>query len=200
MLVAQAALACGYFTGAAIPEQEIDRVYLELLREKQNIVLVGMPGCGKTTVAKLLAERTGRRVIDTDRMIAERAGCTIPEIFARQGEAAFRRMESEAVAEAGRQSGVIIATGGGAVLAIANRYSLTQNAKIYFLIRELASLDRSGRPLSESADLLAMYRKRLPSYLSFADRTVENNGTPLGCAEEILEDFYAHPDIKRTKP
>ena len=200
MLVAQAALSAGYFTGTPVSQDEIDLIVRELICEKQNIVLVGMPGCGKTTVASLLAERMGRRVLDTDEMIEAKTGRKIPEIIASSGEAAFRRLESEAVMEAGRESGVVIATGGGAVIDAANRYPLVQNGKIYFLIRELSSLAREGRPLSIGIDLREMYRKRLPRYLSFADLTVENNGTPERSAEEILEDFYAHPDIKRTKP
>jgi shikimate kinase len=95
---------------------------------------------------------------------------------------------------------VIVSTGGGAVLDAKNRYPLVQNGKVYFLVRELASLSREGRPLSRGADLREMYRTRLPRYLSFADQTIENNGAPSDAADAILEDFYAHPDIKRTKP
>lgn len=200
MLVAQAALASGYFAGECPTESEVEAVYRSILTEKENIVLVGMPGCGKTTVAGLLAERSGREVIDTDRLVTEAAGMPIPEIFARYGEAEFRRLESEAAEAAGKRSGVIIATGGGIVLDPKNRYPLVQNGKVYFLRRETEQLDRSGRPLSGGADLAEMYRRRLPLYLAISDRAVDNNRTPDMAADEIWEDFHEHPDCKRTQP
>jgi shikimate dehydrogenase len=200
MLVAQAALAAGYFAGERPTESEVEAVYRSILTEKENIVLVGMPGCGKTTVAGLLAERSGREVIDTDRLVTEAAGMPIPEIFARYGEAEFRRLESEAAEAAGKRSGVIIATGGGIVLDPKNRYPLVQNGKVYFLRRETEQLDRSGRPLSGGADLAEMYRRRLPLYLAISDRAVDNNRTPDMAADEIWEDFHEHPDCKRTQP
>ncbi len=199
MLVAQAAAAAGYFSREPIADRETDRVYRELLTEKQNIVLVGMPGSGKSTVAALLAKKTDREVIDTDEWIAWRAGMAIPEIFKRCGEAEFRRLEAEAIREAGKRSSAIIATGGGAVLDAENRYPLAQNGKIYFLTRRISELARTGRPLSANADLEAMYASRLPHYLSFADVTVANDSAPSAAAERILEDFYAHPDFKRTQ-
>ena len=174
MLVAQAAVAAGFFTGTPVAEVEIARILHELMRQKQNVVLVGMPGCGKTTVAASLAEKTGRRVLDTDTIVKERTGKSPSEIIEAEGEAAFRRHESEAIALAGRESGVIIATGGGAVLDAKNRYPLVQNGKVYFLLRELELLSRQGRPLSLGADLRRMYRTRLPHYLSFADLTLED--------------------------
>lgn len=198
MLVAQAAAACEYFTGTPLPKSEIDRVFGELLCEKENIVLVGMPGSGKTTVAGLLAARMGRELVDTDTLITERAGMPIPEIFQKYGEPELRRLEREAVEEAGKRSSAVIATGGGAVLDARNRYPLIQNGRVYFLSRKTSGLDRTGRPLSSDADLEKMYVARLPHYLAFSDRRIENDGAPEDAAAKILEDFYAHPDTERT--
>ncbi len=199
MLTAQAAVAAGLFCGDKPEKAEIDRVYREVLQRKANIVLLGMPGVGKSTVARALAQRTGREILDTDQMVEERAGIPIPEIFKAQGEAAFRALESEAVAEAGKQSGKIIATGGGAVLREENLTPLTQNGRLYFLLRPLDALARDGRPLSQNANLAEMYQKRLPLYMKFCDATVENS-TPDACADEILEEFCENIGYKRSKP
>ena len=189
MLVAQAAVSCGLFTNDKPDRKEIDAVHRLLANHVSNIVLIGMPGCGKSTVASLLAEKTGRRVIDTDVLITEKWGKTPAEIIQSEGEEAFRRYEHEAIKEAGKQSNVIIATGGGAVTREENLAPLRQNGKIAFILRPLDLLCRHDRPLS-AGDLHELYRRRLPSYVRFADFSVENTNSPEECVEEILQKFH----------
>ena len=189
MLVAQAKRATELFLDCEIDDGEIDRITELIERETRNIILVGMPGCGKSTVASELARLTGRRVVDTDSMIVEAEKRSIPEIFENEGESYFRAAESRAAREAGKMSGAIIATGGGIVTVCENFDSLRQNGRVFFIKRELESLSRDGRPLSIDADLGAMYEKRLPMYERFCDHTVENNSSVTRCAERILELF-----------
>lgn len=187
MLVAQAKRSSELFTGARIDDAEIDRVERALMHRMMNIVLVGMPGCGKTTVAGIIGKMTGRPVQDLDTMIEQRAGITIPEIFARSGEEGFRALETQIITEAGAQSGAVIATGGGSVTRLENYAPLHQNAVIVWLQRDIDKLPRDGRPLSAHADLNEMFRRRAPMYSAFADMTADNNGTPEAAAEMILE-------------
>ena len=158
----------------------------------RNIVLIGMPGCGKTTVGQALAELTGREAIDIDQRIVERTGRPIPEIFAQDGEASFRALEREETAEAGKLSGKIILTGGGVIKDERNYASLHQNGRIYHLIRDLNVLPTDGRPLSQGADLGAMWREREPLYTRFRDAVIDNNGTVEDAAAAIWRDFCAH--------
>ena len=187
MLVAQAKRSSELFTGTRIDDAEIDRVERALMHRMMNIVLVGMPGCGKTTVAEMIGRMTGRPVQDVDTMIVQRAGITIPEIFAQSGEEGFRALETQIITEAGAQSGTVIATGGGSVTRPENYALLHQNAVIVWLQRDIDKLPRDGRPLSARADLNEMFRRRAPMYSAFADMTADNNGTPEAAAEMILE-------------
>lgn len=189
MLVAQAKRACELFLGDVIDDREIDAITKNIERETQNIILVGMPGCGKTTVGTILAEMTGRALIDTDSMIVKAEGCDIPTIFAEHGEKYFRQCEHRAVCEAGKMSGMIIATGGGVVTREENLEPLSQNGKIFFIHRSLESLATDGRPLSKSGKLAKMYETRLPLYQKFKDAEVSNDGTAEICAEKIHEIF-----------
>ncbi len=176
MLVAQAVKSAEQFIEKEIPESEIERVYNELLKERQNILLVGMPGSGKSTIGKLLAEKTGRKFVDTDEMIAEKEGRSIPEIFAEDGEEYFRNVEEECVSEACKKMGLVIATGGGAVKRESNRNAMKENSVVVFLDRDISSLATDSRPLSSSIDKLKiMYKERLPLYKSLADYTVKTN-------------------------
>ena len=186
MLVAQAKRACEIFLGTEIDDGEIDRICSLIEKNTGNIVLVGMPGCGKSTIADLISKATGRELVDTDALIVEREGCPIPEIFASHGEDYFRACESRAAAESGKMSGCVIATGGGIVTREENLDSLRQNGKIFFIRRDTSLLSRDGRPLSASANLDEMYAKCLPKYLEFADFTVENVSTPEECAGAII--------------
>lgn len=189
MLVAQAKTAEERFFGSPIPDSENQRILAQLRRDMENIVLIGMPGSGKSTVGQLLSELTGREAIDIDQRITERAGCSIPEIFARGGEAEFRALEREETAKAGALSGRILLTGGGVVKTPENRAALRQNGRIYHLLRALEALPTDGRPLSQGADLAAMWREREPLYRAFQDVTVDNNGPAEDTARAIWRDF-----------
>lgn len=187
MLVSQAKRSCELFTGKSIPDSEIDRIERVLSHQMQNIVIIGMPGSGKTTVSTMLAEKLGRKIFDTDTMVAEKAGMTIPEIFAAQGEAGFRRLETEATAEVGKLSGNIISTGGGVVTVADNYGLLHQNGVIVWIERDTNKLARDGRPISLSSDLNELYAARLPLYDRFADIKADNNGDINDTVNAIME-------------
>lgn len=163
---------------------------ISAIREKQtNIILIGMPGCGKTTVAAMLGKMTGRPVIETDCLVEEEAGCTIPEIFASEGEEGFRKREKQAVIKACGLSGAVIATGGGTVTRAENYLPLHRSGIIYHLERDTKLLAIEGRPLSQMTDPDEMYRNRRHMYLAFRDRTADNNGRPEDAAMQVWEDF-----------
>lgn len=178
MLVAQALRAAEKFTGKEIPLSEIERIHGIILKDQKNVVLVGMPGCGKSTVARLLAKKTGRECIDTDALVEE-CGESIPQIFEKYGEAEFRRRETEAIKTVAKEHGKIIATGGGAILKEENRIALRENSTVVFLKSDIEHLATDGRPLSKNLDTLKeMYAKRLPLYLETADITVDVSPDP----------------------
>lgn len=187
MLVSQAKRSCELFTGKSIPDSEIDRIERVLSHQMQNIVIIGMPGSGKTAVSTMLAERLGRKIFDTDTMVSEKAGVTIPEIFAAQGEAGFRKLETEATAEVGKLSGNIISTGGGVVTVADNYELLHQNGVIVWIERDTNKLARDGRPISLSSDLNELYAARLPLYERFADIKADNNGDINDTVNAIME-------------
>jgi len=187
MLVAQALRAAEIFTGKSIPLSRIDEIYDAIISEQKNIVLIGMPGCGKSTCAALLSQKTGRESIDTDSLVEE-SGEKIPDIFARYGENEFRNRESEAVRSAGKLANKIIATGGGAILREENRIALRENSTVVFLSSPVDTLATSGRPLSkDAATLQKMSEQRLPLYKETADFTVEVDGAPEITVRRILE-------------
>lgn len=189
MLVAQAVLACEFFTGKALDVKSVtDKVFSEMLKEKQNIVLIGMPGCGKSTIGRLLCEMTGRSFIDTDDMITESYG-VISDIFSEHGEGYFRDIESEKVKEASKYSGFIIATGGGAVLRKENVDALGQNGIIFFLNRPLEDImPTSDRPLSSDFDALKRrFNERYDKYKAAGDYEISVDGNPENAAKKILE-------------
>ena len=192
MLVAQAKRSCEVFTDTVIDDAEILRIHRLLRQEMENIVLIGMPGSGKTTVGEALSRLTGREAVDLDQMIAADAGCSIPEIFSREGESGFRAREAAAAAEAGKRTGVILLTGGGIVKTAANYGALHQNGRIYQLVRDLSLLPTEGRPLSQGADLQAMWRERAPLYQRFRDAEIDNSGTVEDTAAAIWRDFCEH--------
>ena len=191
MLVGQAREAAELFTGRAIPESETERIHALLRGEALNAVLVGMPGCGKSSVGKALSERMGRPFVDCDGEIVKRAGKPIPEIFAQDGEAAFRALEAAVIADVCREKGQVVATGGGAVLREDNVRAMRQNGAVLLLERDLAALSMDGRPLSTSRQALEEMRKaRQPKYLAAADAVIDNNAALEGAAERAREAFY----------
>lgn len=186
MLVAQAKESAEWFTGCSIPDSRIDGIHHTLRLEMENIVLIGMPGCGKTTIGRLLAEKTGKRFVDADEALEARVNRKITDIIPQEGEAAFRQMESDTLSELGRQSGLVIATGGGCVTQQRNYTLLHQNGTILWLTRALAKLPTDGRPLSQAGKLSEMYEKRRPLYDRFADAVVSNDGPVEQTLAEIL--------------
>ena len=192
MLVAQAIRSHEIFFDTEVPDEMTDSILRTLRSASFNIILAGMPGCGKTTVAGELGRLTGREVIDMDEEVVKAAGKSIPDIFQDDGEKVFRDMESEQIARFGAMSGKILSLGGGAVLREENYAPLHQNGRIYFLQRDLSLLGMDGRPLSKDAATLEnMYKERLPRYQRFADAEVENSGTPEETARTILSDFQS---------
>ena len=188
MLVAQAVRAAEIFRNTEYPAEMTERIYRSLLREKENIVLTGMPGSGKSVVSAALEEITGRPAVDTDRLIVEKAGMEIPEIFRRFGEKHFRDLESEVIRELAPDGGRIISTGGGAVLRAENVEALRMNGRLFLLDRPLDELlPTDDRPLADSREKIErLYRERTPVYRASADEVVPVAGTPEDVAKEII--------------
>ena len=187
MLVAQARRSAEQFAHTSIPDRRVHEIADILERQTRNIVLVGMPGCGKTSVGRELAERMDRPFIDADAVIADSAGITIPEIFAAEGEAGFRQRETAVLAELGKGSGTVIATGGGCVTRAENYPLLHQNGVIVWIRRALSSLPTDGRPLSQANSLETLYEQRKDKYAAFADITAENDGDLSSTVQAIWE-------------
>lgn len=191
MLVAQAVFAAQYFTGQNIPEEKTEEIYRELLEEKKNAVLIGMPGSGKTTVGKGLAEMLGRPFFDTDEEIVKKTGIPIPAFFEQYGEAEFRRIESEVIRDLSAVQSAVIATGGGAVLNKENIDFLKQNGTVLFLDRPLDQLAATtDRPLSSTRQSLEeRYRERIGLYRAAADRVIDASGSIADTLQKTKEGF-----------
>ena len=187
MLVAQAKESAELFTGKAIPDERIGEIYARLRRKTENLVIIGMPGSGKTTVGRLLAQATGKIFVDVDEEIIRTAGMSIPEIFAASGENGFREIETAVLSRLGKGSGQVIATGGGCVTRAENYPLLHQNGRILRLRRDIGKLPKDGRPLSLANDLSEMAAEREPLYAAFADLTFDNNNALEHTLETVLE-------------
>lgn len=185
MLVAQAKRAAELFTGKKIPDGCNNEILCKLSKETENIIFIGMPGCGKSTVGRILAKKLGRAFYDADEEIVKLLGCSIPEFFTREGEAAFRKAETQVLAELGKKSGCVIATGGGCVTREENYPLLHQNGRIFWLKRALCELPAEGRPISQNSNLDELYASRAPLYARFADDEAENRGSAEDAAEKI---------------
>ena len=188
MLVSQAVHAIEYFLDKQIPVSEIDRIYQEIYKEKENLVLLGMPGSGKTTLGKYLD--IGKEFVDSDWIIEERYG-SIPELFEKYGESGFRDRETAVIKELAKKTGMLIACGGGAILRQENLKSLRQNGRLYFLDRPLEKIrPTEDRPLAQDFEALKKrYEERYPIYMREADEVIKVTGTVEESLKKIKERY-----------
>ena len=186
MLVAQAKEAAEWFLNQKLPDERIQFVYDKMRQQMENIILIGMPGCGKSTIGKLLAEKLGKTFVDADEELVKTYRMNIPAIFAAEGESGFREKETAVLENLGKRAGLVIATGGGCVTRERNYPLLHQNGTIFWLHRDLDRLPSDGRPLSQVTKMEDMYHIRKPLYESFADHAIDNNRTPEAASAEIL--------------
>ncbi len=199
MLIAQAKYAVEIFLNTSIAEYKIDKIYKELLFEKKNVVLIGMPSSGKTTIGKELANRLQKDFVDIDEQIVLKIGMTISAYFEQFGEDDFRDVEQEVIKEFAGKNNLVISTGGGCIKRTENMMYLSMNGVILLIQRELAKLVvGEGRPLSSSTTALEkMYQERLPLYLLYSQKTIENN-TTMGYA--VKQAQFAYTEIvKKTE-
>lgn len=187
MLVAQAARARSLFLGQDVSDSQIESISRELHASKENIVLIGMPGVGKTSTGEALAKLLNRPWIDTDFLIKQKAHCEVATYLQAHGEVAFRRLEHEVIQEISSMSGAVISCGGGVVVTPANYQLLRQNGKLVYLTRPLEELALAGRPLSKSVGIQKLATERLPLYEVWADLTFSCLGSPVADAKGLLD-------------
>ena len=192
-LVAQGVKAANHFQGESFGTKEIEQILRDMRREKENIILIGMPGVGKTTVGKAIGKEMGRTCIDVDQELAKEIG-DISTYITEQGEPAFREKEADMIAKLGTQTGIVISTGGGCVTVPKNFAHLRQNGRIYQLTQPVEKLSTSGRVLSGGGieRLRELEETRTPMYESFAQCIVEHNRNAPETVAAILEDFEAN--------
>ena len=187
MLVAQAKRSAELFTGTEIADGRVAEIERAVRARLENIVIIGMPGCGKSSVARRLGERLGREVVECDAYIEQQAGKTIPEIFAEGGETAFRRLETEALRELGKRSGIILSTGGGCVTRSENYPLLHQNSQIVMLNRKLDELAHKGRPITARDGIDKLAEQRMPRYRAWADYIIDSRNCAANTARAVLD-------------
>lgn len=185
MLVAQAKEAAEWFLDQKLPDDLIETVYHSMQMQMENLILIGMPGCGKSTIGELLAKELGKPFLDADRCLEEYFSNSIPTIFSEEGESGFRKKETFILEQLGKKSGLIIATGGGCVTKEENYPLLHQNGRIFWIRRDLDLLPTDGRPLSQANKLSTLFEQRKSLYEAFADETADNNADPAGTVKLI---------------
>ena len=192
-LLAQAIAASALFLHRTYDESILSDLYKQFRQEQENIILIGMPGSGKSTIGQSLAKLTGRTLVDIDHLITEEVG-SISDYILTHGEPAFRAIESNIIADVGKQTGLIISTGGGAVTIPENYGPLRQNGRIYEIYRPLDELDTTGRVLSSGGieRLQQLHTVRAPLYARFRQAQVLNTGTPESVAQRILTDLHSN--------
>ncbi|MBE6690891.1 MAG: shikimate kinase [Ruminococcaceae bacterium] len=187
MLVSQARRAAELFLNTVIGDNEVTRITNAIARDTENIILIGMPGCGKSTLGKEIAARLGRELVDCDAEIVKAAGCPIPQIFAERGEEGFRAIETEVLGELSKKSALVIATGGGVVTRERNYPLMHQNGRILFLDIAPDALPTDGRPLSQKRSPAVLYAERLPLYRKMADEIIQIDRDIAKNTERIME-------------
>ena len=193
MLVAQAVRASEIFLNTRYDECVVDKIWRRMIREKENIVLIGMPASGKSTVGKILEKKLGKRLVDTDKVIEMRAHKSITRIFEDEGEGYFRDLEAAVIKELSCETGMIIATGGGSVLRSESVDNLKKNGRLYFVDRPLSKLiPTASRPLANNTDAIEKrYNERYGIYSSVCDLRIDSNTSAPMTADKIIADFYS---------
>ncbi len=189
MLIAQAKESAEWFTGSKIDDNVIGIINDDLRKQMENIILIGMPGCGKSTIGKALANKLSKQFVDADAEIERNAQMSIPEIFEKHGEEIFRNWETKVLSELGKRSGLVIATGGGCVTKAPNYPLLHQNGTIVWIQRDISKLPTDGRPLSKIGKIEEMYSVRKPLYQSFSDFSVSNNSSLEETVVQIMKGY-----------
>lgn len=193
MLVAQAVRASELFVGTKYDEKTVDKIYKRILRDKENIVLIGMPASGKSTIGRILEKKLGKKALDSDKIIEKNAKKSIPDIFREDGEPIFRDMEAEVIRRLSDEWGIIISTGGGSILRGESVDNLKKNGRLYFIDRPLPQLiPTDNRPLaSTAADIEKRFNERYGIYSDAADVRIDANGSAPMAADKIIKDLYS---------
>lgn len=193
MLVMQAVEAAEFFTGKTISYEKANEIYNEIVREKKNIVLIGMPSCGKTTVGRQIAKELNREFYDSDEYLVNKLGRSTNDIFEKDSEEYFRDIEEKVIKELSMKSGVVIATGGGVILKEENMNRLAGNGYICFIDRDISLLTPTlSRPTADSKEKIKkLYETRYPLYLKYADRVFETKENIKSTAKDIGEKFLS---------